>query len=87
MGEYNWSIFKCNSRPFNFLRSMFSTRTEKQTNKQTNIITEKAKTIYPYILRTGGIKIKYAHNQEADEQLVITGTSHTMSGNRVRKVL
>ena len=59
MGEDEWSIFKCNSRPFNFLRSMFSTRTE---------IT------------------KYANDQEADEQLVITGTSHTMSGSRVRKV-
>ena len=29
--------------------------TDRQTDRQTNIITEKAKTIYPYILRTGGI--------------------------------
>ena len=29
--------------------------TDRQTNRQTNIITEKAKTNYPYILRTGGI--------------------------------
>ena len=29
--------------------------TDRQTNKQKNTITEKAKTIYPYILHTGGI--------------------------------
>ena len=30
-------------------------------------------------------KIKYANDQEADEQLVIIGTSHTMSGSLVKK--
>ena len=30
--------------------------TEKKVYRQTDIVTEKAKTIYPYILRTGGIK-------------------------------
>ena len=37
--------------------------------------------------QTKGRKDKVCNDQEADEQLVITGTSHTMSGSRVRKVL
>ena len=44
--------------------------TDRQTNKQTNIITEKAKTIYPLytsyrgynLLRTGGIMVCNNHN-------------------------
>ena len=31
--------------------------TNRQPNRQTNTITEKAKTIYPYIVRTGSIKM------------------------------
>ena len=39
-------------------KSLTKKKVYRQTNKQTNIITGKAKTIYPYILRTGGINMR-----------------------------